>query len=202
MAGTPLAPHDALVRSDMRDRMFQACTVLLDRWIIKEKIVDKMKKLLDLMTEFNTAMLVTKAFGDRLDGRPMAIAKIDEDGGLWFVTNRHSGKVAEISAATEVCVTMQGDNRFVSISGNASIVDDRLMVERLWQEAWRPWFPQGGDDPSIILLHAIPVAGEYWDNSGLTGWRYFTNQGIAYFRGETPETDESMNAKLGLKRQP
>jgi len=160
--------------------------------------MDKMKKLIDLMTDFETAMLVTKGLGHRLDGRPMAIAKIDEDGGLWFITSRHSGKVAEIASATEVCVTMQAKYQFVSVSGNVSIIDDRVMVERLWREAWRPWFPLGIDDPSLILLHVIPIAGEYWDNSGLTGWKYFTNAGIAYFRGETPETDEAMNARLKL----
>lgn len=73
---------------------------------------DNAKKLVDLMKQFDNAMLVTHD-GSRLDARPMAIAKVDDDGGLWFVTDRQSSKMMEITASTDVGITMQGSNAFV-----------------------------------------------------------------------------------------
>ncbi len=153
------------------------------------------KKLVDLIHQFDNAMLITHD-GDRLDARPMAIAKAEDDGGLWFVTDRQSSKVMEITASTDVGVTMQGHAEFVYLSADALVLDDRVMLEKLWQDAWRIWFPDGIDDPAIVLLHIVPRSGEYWDNSGLSGWKYQLKAGLAYFQGEAPVIDDEINSKV------
>jgi general stress protein 26 len=137
---------------------------------------DNSKKLVDLMKQFDNAMLVTHD-GSRLDARPMVIAKVDDDGGLWFVTDRQSSKVMEITASTDAGITMQGSNAFVYLSADASVIDDRIMLNKLWKDTWRVWFPDGVNDPSIVLLHLIPRSGECWDNSGLNGWKYLSKAG-------------------------
>jgi len=159
---------------------------------------DKSKKLVGLLHHFENAMLVTHD-GSHLDARPMAIAKVDDDGGLWFVSDRQSSKVMEIKASTDVCVTMQSRNEFVFLSADASVIDDRAMLKKLWKDSWRVWFPDGVDDPAIILLHIVPRSGEYWDNSGLSGWKYLTKAGLAYFQGEPPKIDEDINASVKLR---
>lgn len=153
------------------------------------------KKLVDLIHQFDNAMLITHD-GDRLDARPMAIAKAEGDGGLWFVTDRQSSKVMEITASTNVGVTMQGHAEFVYLSADALVLDDRVMLEKLWQDAWRIWFSDGIDDPAIVLLHIVPRSGEYWDNSGLSGWKYQLKAGLAYFQGEAPVIDDEINSKV------
>lgn len=153
------------------------------------------KKLVDLIHQFDNAMLITHD-GDRLDARPMAIAKAEDDGGLWFVTDRQSSKVMEITASTDVGVTMQGHAEFVYLSADALVLDDRVMLEKLWQDAWRIWFPDGIDDPAIVLLHIVPRSGVYWDNSGLSGWKYQLKAGLAYFQGEAPVIDDEINSKV------
>ena len=99
------------------------------------------EKLLHLLKEFGTAMLVTRAAGGELRARPMALAKVDEDGTLWLLTDRHSAKMDEIGQDKHVNVTMQSSMKFVSISGNALAVDDRQKVAELWKETWKIWFP-------------------------------------------------------------
>lgn len=161
---------------------------------------DKSKKLVELMHQFDNAMLITHD-GDRLDARPMAIAKVEEGGALWFVTDRQSSKVMEITASTDVGVSMQGSNEFVFLSADASVIDDRVMLQKLWKDSWRIWFPDGVDDPAIVLLHIIPRSGEYWDNSGLSGWKYLTKAGLAYFQGEPPTITDDINSKVNLRSQ-
>ncbi|HBJ35709.1 MAG TPA: general stress protein [Planctomycetaceae bacterium] len=159
---------------------------------------DKSKKLVDLIHQFKNAMLITHD-RDRLDARPMAIAKAEDGGGLWFVTDRQSSKVMEINASTDVGVTMQGSDQFVYLSADASVIDDRVMLEKLWQDSWRAWFPDGVNDPAIVLLHIIPRSGEYWDNSGLSSWGYAKKSGFAFFRGEPPLVDDEINSKVNLQ---
>ncbi|SMP67195.1 General stress protein 26 [Neorhodopirellula lusitana] len=154
------------------------------------------EKLVDLMNDFDTAMLVTRTDDGKLDARPMAVAELTDSGELWFVTDRTSGKIADLMLDREVAVTMQASGKYVSVSGEARVIDDREKVEALWSEAWKVWFPGGKSDPSITLLKIVPERGEYWDNSGFTGVKYLIKAGKAYMQGEQASTDESINATV------
>src|SRR6056297_1218206 len=79
----------------------------------RKNTMNQEKKLIDLVQDFDTAMLTTKNPEGRLDSRPMAIAECTDAGKLWFVTDARSGKVAEIQQDHEVAVTMQSRNQFV-----------------------------------------------------------------------------------------
>jgi general stress protein 26 len=160
--------------------------------------MDTQRKLIDLLHEFDTAMLVTRSGDGSLDARPMAVAKVEDDGQLWFVTDRHSGKIADLAIDTEVAITMQSSRKFVSLSGTASTVDDQAKLDELWSEAWKVWFPEGKKSESIILLRIEPARGEYWDNSGFNGVKYLLKAGQAYLQGKKPETDASTNASVSL----
>ncbi|QDV64066.1 pyridoxamine 5'-phosphate oxidase family protein [Crateriforma conspicua] len=157
------------------------------------------EKLVDIIQSFDNAMLVTKTDDAKLHGRPMAIAEATEDGQLWFVTDRSSGKIADLMLDSDVAVTFQSDRRFATVSGQCHVVDDQAKIEDLWKEAWKVWFPGGPSDPSLTLLRVDPEIGEYWDNSGLSGVRYLIKAGKAYLQGDTPETDDSINATVDMK---
>ena len=51
---------------------------------------DKLRELLD---DFDAAMLVTRRPDGSLRSRPMAVADLDADGTLWFLTQADSGKM-------------------------------------------------------------------------------------------------------------
>jgi len=55
------------------------------------------------------------------------------------------------------------ENRYVSVSGTATLVRDRGTIERLWDQLYRAWFPQGVDDPELALLRVRVERAEYWD---------------------------------------
>lgn len=157
------------------------------------------QKLIDIVQDFEHAMLVTKTVVGGLDSRPMAVAQANDDGELWFVTNRHSGKMADLAHCDDVAVTMQGSRQFVSLHGKCQVVEDQQKIDALWSELWKVWFPQGKSDPAIVLLKFVPEHGEYWDNRGLSALKYLVAAGKAFFRGERAEVDESINATVKLQ---
>jgi general stress protein 26 len=158
-------------------------------------------KLSDLLQDFDAAMLVTRNAAGQLRSRPMAVANIEAGGAMWFITERHSGKMEEIARDNHVNIAMQSKLNFVSISGSATPVDDRRKVAELWNESWKVWFPGGKDDPTLILLKVHGDAGEYWDNSGASGVRYLIEAGKAYLSGTKPEDaahDPKVHGKVAM----
>ena len=145
---------------------------------------DPRARLFEVLSSFDTAMLVTEREG-RPHARPMAVAAV-ENGELVFVTSEHSPKLDEIRNDDFVHVVMQGKLRFASAWGHARIDDDRARVARLWKADWKVWFPNGKDDPDIRLIVVRPVGGEYWDNAGSKGVRYLVESAKAVVKGQRP----------------
>lgn len=85
----------------------------------------------DILVDFDTAMLVSRAADRSLHARPMAIADVTASGDLWFVTSSSSGKVDEIPDDATVAVTMQSSSKFLSLSGKASLHRDRELIAKL-----------------------------------------------------------------------
>jgi general stress protein 26 len=158
------------------------------------------EKLQDLLHDFDAAMLVTRADVGQLRSRPMALADVEEDGTLWFLTQQDSGKMDEIARDHHVNVAMQSTSKFVSVSGTVAPVEDRRKIDELWSEAWKAWFPGGKDDPSLVLLRVDADCGEYWDNSGTSGVKYLLEAGKAYLSGTRPdvEGDPKIHGKVSL----
>jgi general stress protein 26 len=141
--------------------------------------------LFAVLDEFDTAMLVTKEPNGELRGRPMAIAGRRGDT-LYFATDQHSPKVDELGADPLVAVVCQSKRRFLSLSGRARVTRDRALVDEMWSEGWKVWFPNGKDDPELVLLEFDPDEGAYWDESGTKGLRYLFRAASAYVTGNAP----------------
>src|SRR5690606_15092445 len=117
------------------------------------------EKLRDLLRDFDHAMLVTRAANGQLRSRPMVLSDVEDEGTLWFLTQRQSGKMEEIASDEHVNVALQARTKFVSISGKAHAVNDRHKLSELWNEAWKVWFPEGKDDPTLTLLKVTGETG-------------------------------------------
>ena len=130
------------------------------------------QKLIEMARSFRTAMVTTRGLDGTPHARPMSVARIDDNGAMWFATGVHSAKFSEIEANSQTAVVMQSGLRFAAFSGIAEGVVDRQLTRMLWREAWRPWFPGGPTDPELKLMCVHLTHGEYWDLSGLRGVRY------------------------------
>ena len=150
-----------------------------------------------LLEDFDNTMLVTHADG-RLHARPMRVVERSAGGSLYLVSGADSGKVAEIEANAAVTLTFQDARQFLVLSGGARPTRDRALIERLWSDAWRVWFPQGKEDPNICLIQVEPTEAEYWDNRGARGLKYAFQAARAYATGHTPRPDPDQHGKVRL----
>jgi general stress protein 26 len=153
----------------------------------------------ELIGEFGSAMLVTESVEGRLRARPMMIAEHDAGAVLWFATRVEDEKLEEILHRSDVAVTLQGEGRFLSISGNARIETDQVKLDEAWSASWTIWFPEGSRDPSLCLICVEPTCAEYWDRTGPKRLEFILEAGKALIRGEKlPDDDLSGHAKVSL----
>jgi general stress protein 26 len=153
--------------------------------------VDELSKFHDLLTRFDTGMLITHSGNHSLHGRPMAVAQVDAQCDLWFLAGADSPKMDEIRANDEVLVTFQNKrDEFVTLAGRAELVRDPQKIDEIWQEGFKAWFPGGKDDPNLTLIHVQAEQGEYWDNAGANKVSYMFESLRAIAAGDTPNIRE------------
>ena len=137
------------------------------------------------------AVLVTRGGEIGIHGRPMAIAAMDADGTLWFLTSRSSPKVSEIRQHSEVEVVCRKKDSTLVLDGRAEVHDDRAQISKLWSNDLVTWFPHGKDDPDLCLISVRLAHGEYWDKDGTKGVKYGLDDCRAYIEGRRPEAKRS-----------
>jgi len=159
------------------------------------------EKVHELLQSFHTAMLITHAGKDSMHARPMEIAHAGGDCDVWFYTDTHSPKTREIRQEDSILLTFQKDHqKYLTISGTADLVTDREKIKSFWKEPFRVWFPEGSDDPNLMLVHIVPKQAEFWDNSSLQGVRYLYEAAKAYVSGTKPEVDDGeIHGKVALE---
>ena len=75
---------------------------------------------------------------------------------------------------------------------------DQALIDRLYKEDRKIWFPKGKTDPSISMLKFNAQDGEYWDNAGAQGLKFLFRAAKAYVQGEQPVEDQKQHAKVDL----
>ena len=124
------------------------------------------EKIRDLIKGISFAMLTTVDEDGSLRSRPMQTQEAEFNGELWFFTSASSPKVDEVRSDQRVNVSYADpdDNRYVSLSGTASLVRDPAKIKELWKPALKAWFPDGLEDPDLALLRVKVEKAEYWDS--------------------------------------
>lgn len=160
----------------------------------------QVKKLDDLIDDFETAMLVTQSIEGMLRARPMAIARHERGGELYFATRAEDGKLEEILKSSDVAVTMQSDGQYLSISGTARIQTDQLLADELWSESMRLWFPEGASDQQLTIILVEPRYAEYWDRTGLRRLEFLWEAGRALLSSrKASDSDLGGHGKVRLQ---
>jgi len=123
--------------------------------------------LKEMIEEVRICMFTTLSDKDEFSSRPMGTAKVEDDGTIWFFTNEFSLKTKEISKENQVTLGYSdpSNNTYVSVNGKAELVDDQVRKEAYFSAPIKAWFPDGVDDPRLILIKVDPIVAEYWDSS-------------------------------------
>jgi general stress protein 26 len=123
--------------------------------------------LKDMIEDVRICMFTTLSDKDEFSSRPMGTAKVEEDGSIWFFTNEYSLKTKEISKENQVTLgySNPATNTYVAVNGKAELVDDQAKKEAYFSAPIKAWFPDGVEDPRLILIKVEPISAEYWDSN-------------------------------------
>jgi general stress protein 26 len=116
----------------------------------------------ELISQARFAFVTTSGPDGRLLSRPLAVLERDFDGDLYFFTQDPSSKTDQVAADSQVNVSMQCGDDYLSIAGTATVTRDRSMIDELWNRYAEAWFEQGRDDPTVALLKVHADSAEYW----------------------------------------
>lgn len=125
------------------------------------------EKLSEMAKDIQFCMFCTIGYNGTISSRPMTTNEVDEEGDIWFFTNKLSEVSIESDQKNDVCLAYAcpSKNDYLSVTGIASIVLDKEKIKELWKNAYKVWFPEGVDDPELALIKVTPVKAEYWDSS-------------------------------------
>lgn len=125
---------------------------------------DELQKVAEIVGEIKFAMMSTEESDGSLRSRPMATMEMDAEGNLWFFTALSSHKIDEAEQHRQVNLSYARPDKqdYLSVSGAVSIVHDKEKMRALWTPWIKPWFPNGLDDPDLVLLKVRITEAEYW----------------------------------------
>jgi general stress protein 26 len=123
------------------------------------------KKFKKLVEEIRTCMFITNVSADHEHTRPMATIEVEDNGTMWFFTDRRSLKVEEVDRDKDVHLVYAhpGKESYLDVWGIASIITDRQQIEDKWSPIVKAWFPNGVTDPNLSLLKVQPTEAYYWE---------------------------------------
>ena len=130
-------------------------------------VTNSPEQLWDLIKDIRFAMFTTRHPNGHLHSRPMTTQnkKLDQDDRLWFFMSRRGDPIDDLRAEPSVNVSYadpSGD-KYVSVSGTASLSHDTGKTRELWSKAAEAWFPGGVDDPDLALIEVRITHAHYWD---------------------------------------
>ena len=156
----------------------------------KNESVETIKELID---GIDTCMLATHTSGGGIVSRPMAVQDKDFDGDLWFMTNRDSDLVEQITADPQVNVAFEGKGNWVSLRGRAELVEDPEIKKELAGSLTSAFLQADPASPEAALIKVNTEAGEYWSSKGA---RTVLSMLKARVTGERPDAGDMGTVEL------
>jgi general stress protein 26 len=122
---------------------------------------DELKLLYDMIDDLETAMMTTRRPDGHLVSRAMANQKHAPGADLWFVTRNDTHKLDELEDDPHVNLAYYKDRtrEWISVSGIATLSQDKATIAKLFSADWKAWFTNEGDprhgtpdDPRLVLI--------------------------------------------------
>lgn len=146
------------------------------------------KKLKDMAENIDFAMMATNLDHAPLHMIPMSTKKVDEDGNIWFLSNRNSNHNKHLNEDPHLHLIYanKADMQFLNVYGIASITTDKEIIKELYGKSDDAWF-EGEDDPNITALSIKPTDAHYWDpkHNKLVA---LVKMGVGAITGDEPDT--------------
>jgi general stress protein 26 len=117
--------------------------------------------------------------------RPMTAQFDGDNHQIYFFTSRDTDLPENLKRAKKATLTYasKGHDLFATVHGTLRVVNDKALIDRLWNRFVAAWFEKGKDDPKVTLLRFDPGDAEIWmDASSFVA-------GIKMFLGIDPKKD-------------
>lgn len=82
-------------------------------------------------------------------------SQLNQDGWIVrFLTGGNSRKTTEIASSGRICLGYQYDpeQAYVTLVGEAIVIDDRGFIKEQWRSAWNIHFPEGPSDVNAVIV--------------------------------------------------
>jgi len=126
-----------------------------------EQIVDR---VWELAKEIDICMFITWD-GEKQRARPLSARVKRSEHAIHFLIDEAGEKDDQIERFPVVTMTFtdSGGHKYVAITGNAKVTNDRAKIRELWTSFDKAWWDDE-TDPSIRLLTVVPEDAELWDS--------------------------------------
>ncbi|CAG5003571.1 hypothetical protein DYBT9275_03181 [Dyadobacter sp. CECT 9275] len=157
--------------------------------------MEGIKKLKEMVKDARICMYTTVQDGI-ITSRPMTSLDVDDEGNVWFFTSRHTD-IGEGMGSQDVTLIYSDPsaNNYISVAGTAYQVEDEDKKEKLWNPFAAAWFPEGKNDPDLVMLKVVTDEAAYWD-AGSSKMIVFFSMLKAAITGRAPQTGN--HGKLNL----
>lgn len=133
--------------------------------------------------------------GEKPHSRPMGAHAARDENAFYFLADKRHHKDDDIKKFPTVCLAFAdtGNQKYVSITGEASVSDDRAKIKELWSPWAKAWW-SSADDPNLCLLKVQLTHAEYWDTPGKV--ISSVKMAVAAMTGSRPDIGE--NRKVAM----
>ena len=156
--------------------------------------------LWQLIKDMKFAMFTHRHADGQLHAHPLTTQNrsLDEKGTLYFFVSKATELGQRVRADGNVCVTYgdPGKDTWVSISGTATVSEDKELIKRLYNPLVKAWFPGGLDDPNLELLEVKIGHAEYW-NIKESKMTQLLKMATAAVTGTPPKLGDHKEVQLG-----
>ena len=120
-----------------------------------------------LIRNIRFAMFTTRHENGHLHSRPMTTQNkgLEADESLWFFMSKSGDPVGDLKADPVVNLVYAdpSEDTYVSVSGNAAMIEDAAKKKQLWSKMAEAWFPGGVNDPDLALVRVRISHAHFWD---------------------------------------
>jgi general stress protein 26 len=124
-------------------------------------------KLWDLIKDTRFGMLTHRHGDGQLHSHPLTTQNKsgDEAGTLYFFVPKNGDIARHVASDPVVNIAYANTDAdsYVSVSGQAALLEDPVKKEALFNKMAQAWFPEGAKDPNLGLLAVTVLGAEYWD---------------------------------------
>ncbi|WP_111309886.1 pyridoxamine 5'-phosphate oxidase family protein [Confluentibacter sediminis] len=121
-------------------------------------------KIKELAEDIDFAMMCTNLKNVPFHAIPMSTKEVDEQGNIWFLSNKESHHTQHILKDNQVAVlySKPGKMTFLKVYGRGEVISNKNRIEELYGTTDDAWF-EGVNDPNLCALKIKPEEAEYWE---------------------------------------